>query len=69
MYDYRSRFIHGRLNLQSRFIYVDDSVDVNQHLEEYWSTRSLALATFVATLQRLVIENRQAIPSFDNVRI
>lgn len=65
MYGYRSRFIHGRLNLQSQFIYVDDSVDVNQHLDEYWSTRSLALATFIATLQRLVIENRQSNPSFD----
>lgn len=66
MYDYRSRFVHGDLNFQNQYTYVDSSEKVDLHLDDFWSVRALALATFIATLQRLVMENWSSI-SFEYI--
>ena len=64
MYDYRSRFVHGDLNFQNQFMYDDASEVVDRHFQEYWSVR--ALATFIATIQRLIKEKWKSI-SFEYV--
>ncbi len=62
MYEYRSKFVHGKVNIPSVYseLEPDESdKDYNKHLENIFETSNFALAILLATLQKLIVENRE----------
>jgi hypothetical protein len=57
MYDYRSRFVHGDLNIPNKRLYADSSEKIDKYFDSHDSARSLAIATLIATFQKLITEN------------
>ncbi len=57
MYDFRSRLVHGDLNIPPKHYSNDDSDDYTFH-ENLFDSAALAVAILTATLQVLISENK-----------
>jgi hypothetical protein len=55
MYDFRSAFVHGRLNFPGRHLVFDAREDVEKYGDNSYETSSLAIAILIATIQELII--------------
>jgi len=51
LYDFRSRFIHGQLNLSNKY-YADYTDSIEQHLDKTYDNSSFAIAILIASIQK-----------------
>lgn len=58
LYDYRSRYIHGQLNLTNKFFVDDISEEVWKHKSVTSDNSQLAMLVLIASIQRLIELNR-----------
>ncbi len=57
MYDYRSRFLHGDINLVF-YHHIYDASSENERFEnEFYDAEAMALSTLIATFQKMHIDN------------
>lgn len=57
MYDFRSAFVHGRLNFPGRHLVFDAREDAEKYSDNSYETSSLAIAILIATIQELIIRD------------
>jgi hypothetical protein len=68
LYDYRSRFVHGGLDLPISYRYRADDEDAGKFLEEAEDAAAFATVTLLASVQELVRRNWQTL-DFDFVML
>lgn len=61
MYDYRSRFVHGDLDIVNKSVLFDLTDEVSKHWEDLGNSENLATAILVATFQKLIITDRSSV--------
>ena len=57
MYDYRSRFLHGDINLVFNHHIYDASPENEKFEDEFYEAEAMALSTLIATLQKMYLDN------------
>lgn len=67
MYDFRSAFVHGRLNFPGRHLVFNAREDVEKYDDNSYETSSLATAILIATIQELIIRDWRGLKFFYKV--
>jgi len=57
MYGYRSKFVHGALDINNKMVLHDRGERVNTHWINYYENEHLAIAIIIATFQKLIMKN------------
>ena len=57
MYDFRSQFLHGSLEIPSKFNCNDNSNERLDFMFKYWDTTSISIAILIGTFQYMVMNN------------
>src|SRR5690606_25516916 len=61
LYNYRSRFIHGEINFIHKYFTEDATDNLESYYDEFMEYKDFAVSMLLATLQKLIQENRHEI--------
>lgn len=57
MYDFRSRFVHGDLDLNNKYYINDRSSEINKFWTDLFDNEHIAMSILIATFQELILRN------------
>ncbi|HYK77932.1 MAG TPA: hypothetical protein VEV16_13220, partial [Daejeonella sp.] len=53
LYDYRSRFVHGDINIPPKFFFIDEKFEL-----EYWEYLNFSISILIALIRKLIRDDK-----------